>query len=93
LHPQAAANLGLDLREELPKVLGGRAEVVVTRAVVAELRSLGKEFKSATATAKRLPKLDSTGSGQAGAASASVRRHRPAARLRPPLLAAHRATA
>ncbi|EOD28194.1 hypothetical protein EMIHUDRAFT_234944 [Emiliania huxleyi CCMP1516] len=68
----AAANLGLDLRVELPKVLGGRAEVVVTRAVVAELRSLGKEFKSATATAKRLPKLDSTGSGQAGAASASV---------------------
>ena len=53
----------------------------------------GGEFKSATATAKRLPKLDSTGSGQAGAASASVRHHRAAARLRPPLLAAHRATA
>ena len=46
MHPQAAANLGLDLREELPKVLRGRAEVVVTRAVVAELRSLGKEWIS-----------------------------------------------
>jgi U3 small nucleolar RNA-associated protein 23 len=70
---QAAANLKVDLREELPKLLGGQVEVMVTRAVVAELRQLGKEFKSATAMAKRLPKLDATTSSQPGAASESVR--------------------
>jgi len=69
---QAAANLNIDLREELPKMLGGRAEVMVTRAVVAELRQLGKEFKAATAMAKRLAKLDATSSSQPGAASESV---------------------
>lgn len=72
---QAAANMKVDLREELPKILGGQVEVMVTRAVVAELRQLGKEFKSATAMAKRLPKLDATTSSQPGAASESVRVH------------------
>eukprot|EP00316_Scyphosphaera_apsteinii_P008956 CAMPEP_0119311792 /NCGR_PEP_ID=MMETSP1333-20130426/23868_1 /TAXON_ID=418940 /ORGANISM="Scyphosphaera apsteinii, Strain RCC1455" /LENGTH=245 /DNA_ID=CAMNT_0007316263 /DNA_START=9 /DNA_END=746 /DNA_ORIENTATION=+ len=69
---QTAANLDVNLIDELPKVLGGRMQsLFVTRAVVAELRSLGKEFKAATSMAKRLPKLEG-GTSQAAAAGDSV---------------------
>ena len=68
---QTAANLSIDLKTELPKLLGGPTRMFVTRAVVAELRALGKDFKIATSMAKRLPKL-SGGTSQAAAASDSV---------------------
>jgi U3 small nucleolar RNA-associated protein 23 len=68
---QTAANLAVDLKTELPKVLGGPVNLFVTRAVVAELRTLGKEFKLATSMAKRMDKL-SGGTSQAGGARASV---------------------
>jgi len=68
---QTSANLDIDLVQELPKLLSGRMQLVVTRAVVSELRSLGKEFKAATSAAKRLPKLDG-GTSQASSAASSV---------------------
>eukprot|EP00965_Chrysotila_dentata_P231127 6198169-Pleurochrysis_carterae.AAC.2 len=67
-----AATLQLSPQIQLAKLLGSSARLFVTRAVVAELRALGKEYKAATAAAKRLPKLDG-GSSQAGAAADSVR--------------------
>ena len=69
---QVACNLNLVLDTELPKLLGGRAFAVVTRAVISELRTLPKEFSQATAFAKRLPKIDTGGSSQAAAAGQSL---------------------
>ena len=71
-HTQVACNLNLVLDTELPKLLGGRAFAVVTRAVISELRTLPKEFSQATAFAKRLPKIDTGGSSQAAAAGQSL---------------------
>ena len=62
---QTALNLGVSLKDELPKLLGGRAEVVVTRPIVAELRALGKEFAAASAAAQKLRYVASDGSGTA----------------------------
>ena len=62
---QTALNVGLWLQDELPKLLGGRVEIVVTRAVVAELRALGKEFAAAAAAAQKLKYLASDGEGSA----------------------------
>ena len=70
---QTSVNLQLDLKTELPKLLGGNVRLFVTPAVVAELRALGKEVKVATSMAKRLPKLR-VGTSQAGAARDSVGR-------------------
>ena len=62
---QTALNLGIVLKDELAKLLGGRAEVVVSRAVVAELRALGKDFAGAAAAAQKLKYIASEGAGTA----------------------------
>ena len=62
---QTALNVGVSLQDELPKLLGGRVDIVVTRAVVAELRALGKEFATAAAAAQKLKYLASEGEGSA----------------------------
>jgi len=62
---QTALNVDLWLQTELPKLLGGRCEIVVTRAVVAELRALGKDFAAAAAQAQKLQYLASDNSDSA----------------------------
>ena len=62
---QTALNVNLWLQTELPKLLGGRCEIVVTRAVVAELRALGKDFAAAAAQAQKLQYLASDNSDSA----------------------------
>ena len=62
---QTALNVDVWLQDELPKLLGGRCEIVVTRAVVAELRALGKDFAAAAAQAQKLQYLASDNSDSA----------------------------
>ena len=62
---QTALNVEVWLQDELPKLLGGRCEIVVTRAVVAELRALGKDFAAAAAQAQKLQYLASENSDSA----------------------------
>ena len=62
---QTARNVDFWLQTELPKLLGGRCEIVVTRAVVAELRALGKDFAAAAAQAQKLQYLASDNSDSA----------------------------
>ena len=66
---QTSANLEINVINELPKLLSGRTQILVTRSVVSELRALGKEFKAATSMAKRLPKLEG---GTSAASSAAI---------------------
>ena len=50
----AAQTRGIELKTEIPKLLGGRARLVVTRYTVKELRKRGKEAKPCVAFAERL---------------------------------------
>ena len=49
----AAQTRGIELKTEIPKLLGGRARLVVTRYTVKELRKRGKEAKPCVAITTR----------------------------------------
>jgi len=55
---QASINHNVMLAEELPKILGGRCNLLVPRAIVAELHVLGRKFAAAAKIARRLKVVD-----------------------------------
>ena len=68
----AAQARGIELKTEIPKLLGGRARLVVTRYTVKELRKRGKEAKPCVAFAERLKYVSVEARGAATSAEAAV---------------------
>ena len=68
----AAQMRGIELKTEIPKLLGGRARLVVTRYTVKELRKRGKEAKPCVAFAERLKYVSVEARGAATSAEAAV---------------------
>ena len=68
----AAQTRGIELKTEIPKLLGGRARLVVTRYTVKELRKRGKEAKPCVAFAERLKYVSVEARGAATSAEAAV---------------------
>ena len=54
---QTSINLKVKLEDEVPKVLGGRAQLLVPTAVISELKGLGKEYADAEKIARQLEPL------------------------------------
>ncbi|KAL1510106.1 hypothetical protein AB1Y20_006438 [Prymnesium parvum] len=64
---QTSLNLNVALGDELPSLLGGRAHMLVPKAVVRELEALGKQYEGAAKIARRLKQLPSVGGSAAEA--------------------------
>jgi U3 small nucleolar RNA-associated protein 23 len=65
---QTSINLKVSLADEVPKVLGGRAQLLVHPVVLNELKALGSQFAAAERLARSLPALPSV-TASAGAAA------------------------
>ena len=72
---QTALNAHVVLEEALPKVLGDKVQLLVPKAVVAELHLLGRTFASAAKFSRRLKVLPSPESASARAAILNLVAH------------------
>jgi U3 small nucleolar RNA-associated protein 23 len=70
---QTSINLNVSLDDEVPKVLGGRAQLLVPSAVLVELKSLGQQYSDAEKLARRLTPLPDEEAKAQSAAEALVR--------------------